>query len=493
MSTAYTYDSGGVGSLPGGGDPDYSSLVTWEADTDIDMTGQGVISLECYDSQIHVDFVVMAGATNTDKDNYRIIRSAAACATPFAGKKNTGANFNITTTSPIFSLNEHYVRVASVVCKVTNNSAAVTYAMDTALNTIGVKILNCVIHDCSNVTNVVHGIRLYGAVDGLVYNTIIYNCDGSGIQMNTWVAAGARPAAVCCTAIGNGGYGLESVWASSTAIVWSCYAADNTSGNFNESNWDAPSGWNAAKDTTADLGGTAGDNYKNSIDLTDTELDADYLAVAGQTLSWNGAAGDRAGRNPYNDLTATVDFYDFFKNDTSGETLSKEDIVGNSRPTPDTADVEWAVGASQAVTVTTITAEAGSIAITGQTAGLLANRQLSASGGSVVITGTSVALFKGFKITADPDSVILTGQDVSFDYTQTVTAVSGSIAITGQTIGIIHNHILSAASGSILIRVPDIPFIYTGNREHIAQVIIELSSSQPGVEISSERVLIEIG
>ena len=57
----------------------------------------------------------------------------------------------------------------------------------------------------------------------------------------------------------------------------------------------------------------------------------------------------RPGRkNPYDDLSAGwSDWNDFFKNDTAGEAISKKDLKGNNRPTPDTADVQWIVGASQ--------------------------------------------------------------------------------------------------------------------------------------------------
>ena len=76
------------------------------------------------------------------------------------------------------------------------------------------------------------------------------------------------------------------------------------------------------------------------MDLTDGELDADGLFIEGNTGSWNGDPRDRAGRNPYNDLTDTFgDYNDFFKNDTDAEAIFKKDIAGNDRPMPDTADV----------------------------------------------------------------------------------------------------------------------------------------------------------
>lgn len=71
------------------------------------------------------------------------------------------------------------------------------------------------------------------------------------------------------------------------------------------------------------------------MDLTDGELDADGLFIEGITGSWNGDPGDRAGRNPYNDLTDTFsDYNDFFKNDNDAEAIFEKDIAGNDPPMP---------------------------------------------------------------------------------------------------------------------------------------------------------------
>ncbi|MFA5323368.1 MAG: hypothetical protein WC373_11915 [Smithella sp.] len=348
-----TYDSGGNGSLPGGGNPDYSALATWEAASDNDLAAYtGPVILDCYDSQTHNNAVAVAGATNTSASVYRVIRSAPGCAIPWAGKAGTGANFYSATLEFALQLGESYSRLECIYVEVSISSASEISAIRGAGGYVGIKIVNCVAKSANPGTGNAYGFwvgNLSSAQNYLLYNCIALNCKSYGFINRHW-NAGDTTAYVNCVAIGCGVYGFSPFnSATGVTIAFNCYGADNQSGTFNEtaSYFDTPSGWNASNDTTADLGGAAGDNYHNGVDLlTGGELDADYLATV-ETLYENGAAGARFGRNPYNDLSATVDFYDFLKNDAAGEAISKKDIIGYDRPTPDTADASWNVGASQ--------------------------------------------------------------------------------------------------------------------------------------------------
>lgn len=286
----------------------------------------------------------ITGATNTDATHYRIVQSSSGCATPWAGKAGTGANFVYTGGNNVFLLAETYARARDLYLQVTGNAAAACSAIYSQTNKT--KILNCVTK-CTNAgSGAGYGVFIAFGTEILAYNCIAYECKSSGIYLSTLTGSNF---AVCCTSINNGTYGFNSNYTFGTAVVWSCYGADNPSGAFldNASYWDAPSGWNAADDATADLGGTAGDNYKNSIDLVGGgELDGDYLPT--EHISWSGGAGDNAGRNPYNDFTGVSgDFDDFFKNDTAGEAISKKDVRGYDRNDPDTADTAWDVGAAE--------------------------------------------------------------------------------------------------------------------------------------------------
>jgi hypothetical protein len=343
-----TYDSGGNGSLPGGGNPDFSAISTWEEASDINLAGySGPVILDCYDSQDHNNAFSISGASNVSASVYREIRSATGCAIPWAGKKGTGANFVITTTGaqPII-LNENFARLSDVYVEVNATYNAGSYGI--YLNSASsIKVLNSVVKATNAGTGAAIGLYAGTGSSVLVYNCIVAACKGSGISLYAFGTAASY--VVCCTVCGNGGYGITAANTGGTALVYSCYAANNSSGDYldTSSYWDSPSGWNASKDNTADLGGGAGDNYHNGLDLiTGGELDADYLATV-ETLYEAGAAGARFGRNPYNDLSSVIDFDDFLKNDAAGEAISKKDIIGYDRPTPDTADASWNVGASQ--------------------------------------------------------------------------------------------------------------------------------------------------
>lgn len=350
-----TYDSGGAGSLPGGGSPDYSSLSTWESASDNDLAGySGPVILDCYDSVEHSVTLTPSGATNTSTSVYRELRSASGCATPFAGKMDTGAKFVIYGAySYVFSIQEDYFRVRNICIDAQINSSSTSYCIG-VLSHSNIKVINCVFtgNNAYSGKNI-PGIFVQYSENILIYNCIAYDLDSTGFYgVNL---GGDSFYFVNCTAIGNAGYGFQSGSTSGTGVAWNCYAADNTLGDFIETGWDSPSGWNASKDNTSDLGGTAGDNYKNGLDLvTSGDLDADHLATA-DDLYASGGAGDNYGRNPYDDLSGTIDFGDFLKNDAAGEAISRLDIRGTARPNGTSADSSWNVGASQAITSSTIT------------------------------------------------------------------------------------------------------------------------------------------
>lgn len=333
-----------MGSLPGGGDPDYSLLATWETDSDNDLSGTGITGLDCYDSQVHDDSAVLFGATNTDATHYREVRSASGCSTPWAGKEGTGANF-YNNTANVLVLSETYSRLRDLFVERTANGAGAVYAIYLAQSYC--KAINIVFEaNNEHVVGSAYGAYLYNGIGKLVYNCINKSSKNEGFRAYH-VSATYSTYFVCCVSGGASTYGFNSQSATGTTVVWSCYAA-NCGTDFRESNWDAPSGWNSSKDNTSDLGGAAGNNYKNSNDLiTSGKLDADFLPT--EHISWAGGAGDNAGRNPYDDLSAVEDFDGFFKDGAAGESISKKDIRGADRPNPDTADVSWDIGAGEYV------------------------------------------------------------------------------------------------------------------------------------------------
>lgn len=347
--------------------------------------------LDCYDSQVHADGVAFTGVSNASSTVYREIRSSADCSTPWAGKAGTGANFEKSAPNNgcIFYVDEAYCRVLDVAAKaILTINAGPYYCYNLTSNASGAKIINCVAHDAYNSgysSQKVGGFYCEWSISDpvLFYNCIARDNSGAGFYVRG-IQAYDKRGILCCTAFGNGEKGFTNQIWGGVAYIWSCYGADNTGGDFNESGWSSGSGWNASKDTSSDIGGTAGDNYKNSLDLfTSGDLDSDGLATA-DDLYAAGGAGDNYGRNPYNDLSATVDFNDFLKNDQSGDSISKKDIAGTDRPTADTADVSWNVGASESgVTLQDETMNVSGGAIAGGSGSCVAAATFAVSGGAI--------------------------------------------------------------------------------------------------------------
>lgn len=100
----------------------------------------------------------------------------------------------------------------------------------------------------------------------------------------------------------------------------------------------------------------------------------------------------------------------------------------------------------------TLTAQAGSYSLTGQSATITRNRALTASAGSYAVTGQSATLVKGRVLTAQAGSYSLTGQSANIDYAAvtgyTLTAQAGSYSLTGQSAGINVGKVLAAQAGS---------------------------------------------
>jgi hypothetical protein len=203
----------------------------------------------------------------------------------------------------------------------------------------GGRFINSVVHDANNAgSGVTNGLKTYRNDDFLAFGSIFRGNEGYGAEISS--GTDEEAAAICCTAIDNGTYGFQASEAG-TQFVFSCYAQDNTTADFEEADFDAPSGFNASKDETSDLGGTAGLNYENTLDLN---LDANGLAQDSTNMT-----GDDYGQNPYNDISVTAGytFGGFLWDGATSDSTSESDILGDARPDPHVADSDWHVGADQ--------------------------------------------------------------------------------------------------------------------------------------------------
>ena len=98
-----------------------------------------------------------------------------------------------------------------------------------------------------------------------------------------------------------------------------------------------------------------------------------------------------------------------------------------------------------------ITADAGSYSISGDTVGLQYGRSITAAAGSYAITGTAVTLLHDIKLPIDVGSYSITGSAVTLAYDRILDMEAGSYSITGSDAGLLAGFTLVAEAGSYAI------------------------------------------
>lgn len=108
----------------------------------------------------------------------------------------------------------------------------------------------------------------------------------------------------------------------------------------------------------------------------------------------------------------------------------------------------------------TLTAEAGSFALTGNPAGLLAARTLTANAGSFALTGNNAGLLRTYRLAADAGAFSLTGNPATLLAARKLTAAAGSFTLTGNPATLTYNssaatYTLTAEAGSFALTGSD--------------------------------------
>lgn len=204
----YTYDSAGGGE-------DYTTLTTWEADTDIDLVTAAKGKVLTCSSGVHNDSITLAGAT-TSASYFRVIRAASGA----RGTPTSGVRFEKSTTATtyMFWLSENNAAVYDIASKLTSSTNSVTninflcyeaytatfvgctsYA-STSTGTLGqshgfvvgfykggvFRLVNCVaMNHSATVYTAGFYARAYAA--GASTTTYIYNCTSVGNDYGVWV------------------------------------------------------------------------------------------------------------------------------------------------------------------------------------------------------------------------------------------------------------------------------------------------------------------
>jgi len=193
----------------------------------------------------------------------------------------------------------------------------------------------------------------------------------------------------------------------------------------------------------------------NTIELYDTSdnliISRSVTISAGQTGTFTINDNTGAGNLTIAGLTAGNGSFSFTAADifTSG-TLKAGGVPGVSGFT-----IAGSFGdMDDTQTGYTITAESGSVAITGTAASTLVGRKVTADAGSYALTGTAANLLVGHRIVCDSGSVAITGTNAELTLSSSdpiLDAEPGAVAITGTAAGLLAARRLSAEAGAYAI------------------------------------------
>jgi hypothetical protein len=98
-----------------------------------------------------------------------------------------------------------------------------------------------------------------------------------------------------------------------------------------------------------------------------------------------------------------------------------------------------------------LVADLGTVAITGADAGLVAGRVVAADLGAVTLTGADATLARGSVLVADAGTVTLTGADAALSLGYGIVAGLGTVAITGTDAALLRGYVVAADAGAVSI------------------------------------------
>lgn len=134
---------------------------------------------------------------------------------------------------------------------------------------------------------------------------------------------------------------------------------------------------------------------------------------------------------------------------------------GDAAPDPYWIDLLIEVAYTVATaTVYTLTAEAGSFAVTGVDPALLFHRSLDAGAGSFSLTGIDATLAKSYPLTAEAGTFTLSSVDASLLFYRSLTAEAGSYTTTGIDSTLLFHRILGADAGSVSVSGVDVSLLF---------------------------------
>lgn len=229
-----------------GAGQDYTSLATWESDTDNNNVS-GTVSpvLACLAAQ-YDDSVTMNTAVN-DASYFRIIRPQAGQF--HTGIRDTGVRFYSTALSvAVFTLSDNNDQLQDLCIRATYSSAQNRATVIAGGSSSGIGIIGCIITNSQNSgSGAVRGIDTGASPTVVMYvvASVIENCEGVGI---TAAADASHTLVIYNTTVVGGTTGL-SLSATATVTAKNCLAHGTATADWSGA-IDAGSN-NASEDTTA--------------------------------------------------------------------------------------------------------------------------------------------------------------------------------------------------------------------------------------------------
>jgi hypothetical protein len=301
----------------------YTSLATWEADTDNDLVTLAKSEvLECYDDAASFNDCVTLDGTITNASYFRIIRPASGQG--HDGTPNNGVWFNSTTNADLFTISESFTSIQDIIGTLTING---TTDRNVFVSTVdNGHFAGDIAWNGNNAgTGGIYGFNAKTAVNG----TIFINCLAKGNEtrgFNAIAITGATSYFYNCTAYGNNnGFVIGSAAGTGTTVWTNCLSTANTSHDFIDTNTGAnviTATYNASGDATADDWGGAGNRINQTFTFANTAIDDYHLA-----------SNDAGARNYGTDLSSNPG-YPF-----------NDDIDKQTRP----GETAWDIGADEYV------------------------------------------------------------------------------------------------------------------------------------------------
>lgn len=133
-----------------------------------------------------------------------------------------------------------------------------------------------------------------------------------------------------------------------------------------------------------------------------------------------------------------------------------------------------------------LTANPGSVAITGVSVALKFAHRLAVNPGSVAVAGSSTALVFGRRLTASPGSVATSGVSVGLRTAKRLAVNPGSVSSAGQSVGLKRGAALAVSPGSVAI---------TGQSTTLTRTTVglTLTANPASVSIAGQDATLSIG